>query len=461
MEIAEAVVRLQAGRLVAELRGLADGDALADLWDITAGDAGGLGKWTELVLDVLSKLGSSDDARVEGVVAEFNDLLLRVLQWNEGHRGRPDGLEANSKRAFCVAEAYERLCETDVFERLSERMCSSIMWMRVTALLRCGAVLSDQSRGYSDPELHHQAFDREIEALSLVLVEIDKTSLSGAGGEFLVLLANCLNAVAVSTYRLRGYEFAFPLFEGLCRLIERHECKVSPAKKGQYLRNYGACLYGYAYDVSTERIGAVGGSGSAGEEARRAAKQAINVLEKAVAEDSARAWPARLTEASCYAICGDMDKALELLKSTRGEIAGKGQERSEYYSRCCLLLSERYEELGLWYLAYLFAGESYVARREVKGGGHVDVRKSARRVRELRARLGRKELPLPWKMACGDFGWYPFLERASLPGAEDLWPGDEAFLAAADDVDLYAGGVRDGEADLLNKVVERLDMLVE
>lgn len=464
LEIAEAAVRLQAGRLVAELRGLADGDALADLWDITAGDAGGLGKWTELVLDVLSKLGSSDDARAEGVVAEFNDLLLRVLQWNEGHRGRPDYLTINSERACCVAKAYEGLCETDVFERLSERMRSSIMGMRVTALLRCGAVLSDQSRGYSDPELHHQALECEIKALSLALDEIEKTSLSGAGGESLALLANCLSAVAVSTYRLRGYEFALPLFKSLLQLVGRRECKVGSAKKGQYLRNYGACLYGYAYDVSTERAEVVGGSGSAGEETRRAVKQAIDVLEKAVAEDSARAWPARLTEASCYAICrddagGDVDKALELLKSTRGEIVSKGQERSEYYSRCCLLLSERYEELGLWCLAYLFAGESYVARREVKGRRHVDARKSARRVRELRARLGRKELP--WEMACGDFGWYPFLERASSSGAEDLWPGDEAFLAAVDDVDLYAGGVRDGEADLLNKVVKRLGKLAE
>lgn len=462
LEIAEAVVRLQAGRLAAELRGLADGNALAVLWDITAGDAGGLRKWSELVLDVLSRMGPSDDARAEGVVVEFNDLLMRVLRWNEGHRGRPDDLAANSKRARCVAESYAGLCEVDVFGRLSERTRSSIMGAQVSALLRCGAVLSDQSRGYSDPEPHHHAFECEIEALSLVLDEIGKALPSGAKGESLVLLANCLNAVAVSTYRLRGYEFAIALFESLCGLIGRHECTVGSVKKGQYLRNFGACLYGYAHDVLSGRTVVVDGAGPTGEEARRAAKRAIEVLEEAVAVDPSRAWPAKLTEASCYAIVedgagGGVDKALELLKSIRDEIVDKGQERSEYYSRCCLLMSERYEELGLRHLAYLFAGESYVARYEVKGRRHVDTRKSARRVRELRARLGLKELP--WKLACGDFGRYPFLLRASLSGAGDLRPDDEAVLDALDDVDLYAGGVRDDEARRLGEVVGRLDIL--
>lgn len=462
LEIAEAVVRLQAGRLAAELRGLADGNALADLWDITAGDAGGLRKWTELVLDVLSKMGPSDVARAEGVVVEFDDLLMRVLRWNEGHRGRPDDLAMNSERACCVAKAYEGLCEADVFGRVSERTRSSIMRAQVSALLRCGAVLSDQSRGYSDTEPHHHAFECEIEALSLVLSEIEKTLPSRAKGEFPVLLASCLNAVAVSTYRLRGYEFAIALFESLYRLIGRHECTVGSVKKGQYLRNFGACLYGYAHDVSSGRTVVVDGAGPTGEEARHAARRAIDVLEEAVAADSSRAWPAKLTEASSYAIVeggagGGVDKALELLKSIRDEIVDKGQERSEYYSRCCLLMSERYEELGLRHLAYLFAGESYVALHEVKGRRHVDTRKSARRVRELRARLGRKELP--WKLACGDFGRYPFLLRASLSGAWDLRSDDEAVLDVLDDVDLYAGGVRDDEARRLGEVVGRLDML--
>lgn len=459
LEIAEAVVRLQAGRLAAELRGLADGNALADLWDITVGDAGGLRKWTELVLDVLSKMEPSDDARAEGVVVEFNDLLMRVLRWNEGHRGRSDDLEINSERACCVAKAYKELCETDVFGRLSERIRSSIMGAQVSALLRCGAVLSDQSRGCSDPEPHHHAFECEIEALSLVLDEIEKASPSAAKGEPLVLLANCLNAVAVSTYRLRGYEFAIPLFENLYQLFGRLECKVSPAKKGQYLRNYGACLYGYAHDVLSHEAAVVDDAGLDEESAQNMAKRAVYVLREAVKEDPGRAWPARLTEASCRAICGDgagggEDGALELLRSVRDDIVSKGQERSEYYSRCCLLLSERYEELKEHSSAYLFAGESYVARREVKGRRHVDTRKSAQRVRELRTR--HRYGQLPWEMTVGDLELYPFLRLASSSDAVDLWSDDEAVLAARGDVNLYADGLQDSEACLLNKVVGRL-----
>lgn len=459
LEIAEAVVRLQAGRLAAELRGLADGNALADLWDITAGDAGGLGKWTKLVLDVLSKMEPSDDARAEGVVVEFNDLLMRVLRWNEGHRGRPDDLVINSERACCVAKAYEGLCETDVFERLSERTRSSLMGAQVSALLRCGAVLSDQSRGYSDPEPHHHAFKCEIKALSLVLDEIEKASPSGAKGESLVLLANCLNAVAVSTYRLRGYEFAIPLFKSLKQLIEPHNREVGSAKKGQYLRNFGACLYGYAHDMLSHEAAVVDGAGHDEESAQNVAKRAVDVLTEAVKEDPGRAWPARLTEASCRAICGDgtdggEDGALELLWSVRNDIVSKGQERSEYYSRCCLLLSERYEELKDYSSAYLFAGESYVARREVKGNRHIDTRKSAQRVRELKTRHRYEQLP--WEMTVGDLELYPFLHLASSSDAVDLWSDDEAVLAARGDVNLYADGLQGSEACLLNKVVGRL-----
>lgn len=460
LEIAEAVVRLQAGRLAAELRGLADGNALADLWDITSGDAGGLRKWAELVLDVLSKMEPSDDARAEGVVVEFNDLLMRVLRWNEGHRGRPDDLEINSERACCVAKAYEGLCKTDVSGRLSERTRSSIMGAQVSALLRCGAVLSDQSRGYSDPEPHHQALECEIEALSLVLDEIEKASPSGAKGESLVLLANCLNAVAVSTYRLRGYKFAIPLFRSLKQLIELHKCEVGPAKKGQYLRNFGACLYGYAHDVLSHKAAVVDDDKKS---AQNAAKKAVAVLREAVKEDPGRAWPAKLTEASCCAICGDgasgEDRALHLLRSVRKDIVSKGQERSEYYSRCCLLLSERYEELEGHPLAYLFAGESYVARREVKGNRHIDTRKSAQRVRELRTRHGYEQLP--WEMMVEDLELYPFLYLASSSDAVDLWPDDEAVLAARGDVNLYADGLQDSEACLLNEVVERLKYMFD
>lgn len=459
LEIAEAVVRLQAGRLAAELRGLADGNALADLWDITAGDAGGLRKWAKLVLDVLSKSGSSDDTRAEDVIVEFNDLLMRVLRWNEGHRGRPDDLEINSERACCVAKAYEELCETDVFGRLSERTRSSIMGAQVSALLRCGAVLSDQSRGYSDPEPHHRALGCEIEALSLVLDEMEKASLDGVGEEFLILLANCLNAVAVSTYRLRGYEFAIPLFRSLNQLIELHKCEVGSAKKGQYLRNFGACLYGYAHDMLSHEVAVVDGAGHDEEPAQNEAKRAVDVLMEAVKEDPGRAWPAKLTEASCRAICGDgtgggEDGALELLWFVRNDIVSKGQERSEYYSRCCLLLSERYEELKEHSSAYLFAGESYVARREVKGRRHVDTRKSAQRVRELRTR--HRYGQLPWEMTVGDLELYPFLHLASSSDAVDLWSDDEAVLAARGDVNLYADGLQDSEACLLNKVVGRL-----
>lgn len=460
MEVAEALVRLQSGRLAAEMRGLADKDSLAALWDITAGDAGGLEEWANLVIKLLSGSDSFSGSRADGVVTEFNDLLLKVLQWNEGRRGRPDSLVVNSKLALETVEAYRKLRKLYGFQQLPKWTRLRIVESSVSALLRCGAILSDQSRGQSEAKLHHSALKQEADALSLVLDEFWGRE---AGEKASVLLSGCLNAVAISSYRLRGYKFAIPLFEHLYSLAECYGRTIGSAKKSQYLRNYGACLYGYACDVLIG-IAEVIHDKPADEEAKRSAEKAIEVLVEAISENPSLAWPAILTEASCYAIVGSgsggvKDESLELLQPIREEIIEKGQERSEYYSRCCLLLAERYEKLGSCNLAYFLAGESYVARHEVKGSRHIDTRKSAQYLGDLRNRCGFTQLP--WEMKYEAHGRFPFLRRASTSSIEDLWPEGETVLLTAPDVDLYKEGLREDEECLLCNLVKKLSELEE
>lgn len=460
MEVAEALVRLQSGRLAAEMRGLADKDSLAALWDITAGDAGGLRKWTNLVIKLLSDSESFSDSRADGVVTEFSDLLLKVLQWNEERRGRPDSLVANSKLALETVKAYRRLRKLNGFQRLPKRTRLGIVKSSVSALLRCGAILSDQSRGQSEAKLHHSALRQETDALSLVLDELWGQE---AGEKASVLLSGCLNAVAISLYRLRGYKFAIPLLEHLHSLAEYHGQIIGSAKKSQYLRNYGACLCGYACDVLNGSAEVIHDE-LADVEAKRSAEKAIEVLDEAISENPSLAWPAILTKASCYAIVGSgsgsvKDESLKLLQSIRKEIIEKGQERSEYYSRCCLLLTERYEKLGFCDLAYYYAGESYVARHEVKGSRHIDTRKSAQYLGDLRNRCGFAQLP--WEMKYEAHGRFPFLRRASTSSIEDLWPEGETVLLTAPDVDLYKEGLREDEEYLLCNLVKKLSELEE
>lgn len=460
MEVAEALVRLQSGRLATEMRGLADKDSLAALWDITAGDAGGLGKWTNLVIKLLSDSESFSDSRADGIVTEFSDLLLKVLQWNEGRRGRPDSLVANSKLALEAVKAYRRLRKLNGFQWLPKRTRLGIVKPSVSALLRCGAILSDQSRGQSEAELHHSALKQEADALSLVLEELWGQE---AGEKASVLLSSCLNAVAISSYRLRGYKFAIPLFEHLYSLAECYGRIIGSVKKSQYLRSYGACLYGYACDVLNGSVEAIHDE-LADVEARRSVEEAIEVLDKAISENPSLAWPAKLTKASCYAIVGSgsgsvEDESLKLLLSIREEIIEKGQERSEYYSRCCLLIAERYDELGFCNLAFYFAGESYVARHEVKGSRHIDTRKSAQYLGDLRNRCGFTQLP--WEMKHEAHGRFPFLRRASTSSIEDLWPEGETVLLTAPDVDLYKEGLREDEEYLLCNLVKKLSELEE
>ena len=102
----------------------------------------------------------------------FSDLLLKVLQWNEGRRGSPDSLVANSKLALEAVKAYRRLRKLNGFQRPPKWTRLRMVESSVSALLRCGATLSDQSSGQSKTELYHIALNQETDALSLALDEL-------------------------------------------------------------------------------------------------------------------------------------------------------------------------------------------------------------------------------------------------------------------------------------------------
>lgn len=310
LELTASIAKLQSARLLQELGDDVDEMSLLALPDVTEPEA--LARWRELATRCPRKSGEEADGAADGgratdgVLREFDELLLSLLQWNGLQREGADS-KGVLDRAKAIAEAYAELAED-----ATPRLAATLTQHYVRSLIQSGAIASDEYRATSDLAYHLEGFASERRALSTLLGQRDTTSR--------VLLADVLNSVAVSTYRLRDYRRAYR-FHALA-IDVADSCGDGQEKLAARCRR--TCLATLVSACKDE--GGLEGMGMD-------AGQACRLADEAAALDAGGAWQAAISKAELLQYCGRVEEAMEELSALCAEMDAKGVRSGAVFSR--------------------------------------------------------------------------------------------------------------------------------
>lgn len=385
-----AICRLQSGRVLQELGEHVDATVTLSLQEVIEG-RGALEDWENLVVCALDGYGRDDASSKEVAIKEVSELLRWLLCWNETRRASSDyqeiGLYVDYAKEIC--KFWTRLIShlnnsengvgTSV-DRVSYEM------MQSEALVRCGAMLSDEYRATSKIELHIEALDNELHAFEILLRHPDKVSLKGQ--------CNSLNSLAVSTQRIMHYEYSLSFHKTHHALMKGDANKqISDEERRKYIRNYGAALYSCAHDITTGAVPAdcfrpgVELGDEPGAAVTYLVNQACDVLDEAPND-----WKAQTTKAECLMLIGDFNGAEGELRGVLQSVEAGGQKDSDYWTRCCRVLArclssvdnEAHRSL-LEACKYAWLGFTGTVKKH--GEHHVDVEKDVKLVGEIKAQM--------------------------------------------------------------------------
>lgn len=323
--IREVIVRLQSHRVLYALGGIDDAAAVA-LPYVTLD--GGLERWAGYFK---VKWNGS-----ERCLSEFEDMVDLYLSWNESMRGGGSVKELDrAERLNVVLDELRGLAKN---ASLSAGALERLELLRAKALVRCGAIGSDVYRHTSKLGYHREALRNEMKALKLRLgmsnTVIDQT------------LVDNINSVAVSAYRLLGYEYSIPLHS--IALLAYGRCKdQNKTFEGRLLRNWATTLYSCAADIGKGLYRAPKSTEFAiSFDPGTLLSDAEALCDAAARIDSGGEWAALMTKAECFLQGGESEEALAELDRVWNRIEEKGAVRSTHASRCLYLRARVEMERG-------------------------------------------------------------------------------------------------------------------
>ena len=385
-----AICRLQSGRVLQELGERVDANETLKIQEVIEGGRA-LEDWKNLVTRALDGYSKDDASSKEIAIKEVSELLVWLLRWNEARRVSSDyqevGLYVGFARKIC--EFWTQLVgylndpENGVGTPADHTSCEL---MQSEALVRYGAMLSDEYRATSKIEFHIEALDNELHAFEILIQHRDKASLKGQCGS--------LNSLAVSTQRIMHYEYSLPFHEAIHALVSSDTGgQLTKDEKLKFIRNHGAALYSCACDIKSVAVSVDGcrlnvkPGCELSDVVKSLANQACAVLDKA-GDD----WAAQMTKAECKILIDEFAEAEEGLCKTLALIESGGQSYSDYWMRChrllarCLSDAENKSRQSL-VEACKHAWLSLMGTVKKHGEHHVDVDKDVRLVGEIKARM--------------------------------------------------------------------------
>lgn len=289
-------------------------------------DGSALGRWWAALgwNDASAMPAKPEDPRV----GAFAELASAMLDANEGTRG--GGSEHAFARAQALVEYTGRLYDCLRGPEVGPRDMALLARVYARALLRCGAIGSDVYRHLSKIGYHHDAFAMERKGVD-ILLDLHPTDSP-------VLLADSLNSIAVSSYRLKGYEYSLQFHALACCALDLAKKEGASTKaRGKLLRNWAATLLGCVTDMDDDVAQRLAGTQILPSDCDELLKEAIALCDGAVAADGTRAWDAMISKAECYDRLGGMDnlqKALSEYSRVWDEIQEKHATESLSAARC-------------------------------------------------------------------------------------------------------------------------------
>ena len=209
------------------------------------------------------------------------------------------------------------------------------------ALRREGAIRSDLYRNFADISQHATALRLEVEGLRTVLRVVGNEH-EGYTWESLVVgdratdVADALNAVGTSCYRIKRYDVAIPLLTVARTMTAAKGSKVVRATADRIANNYGAARYGFVRDCDGQgvsypdagwllfdagsgvrrgwgrAISATGAGRLLRDEMLAEAVDAYGASVKKMRESGSYRWEPMGNYAECLAARGDLDGAREV-----------------------------------------------------------------------------------------------------------------------------------------------------
>lgn len=335
--IRKAIARIRARAYYVDIsQTLSDAEVLS-LPDPTANE--GLQVWWYLTR--WGKLQENPAIGLESCINTFDNLARALLEWNKSTRG------GGSEGPLFRAESYVSVLR-DYNLQFGVRFPITKKTL-ITSLVYCGAIESDVYRYTSDVKHHHKAFGLEREALHLI-VDDDKSVYDRQ-------VADALNSVAVSAYRLHGYEFSLVLHAMAVKVVKTMRddlaatgCLDDKSKKAdadlksleaRLLRTWVATMFACGLDMKWqfERVPLL-------DIARDdLLKEGAAVASKAADLERGRAWYVLMTRVECNELIQKYDEAISELEAVLRQIDGqvKGDRPSTFVleseGRCEYLLA--------------------------------------------------------------------------------------------------------------------------
>lgn len=347
---------------------------------------GALEAWLDYLVRSAKVTGGKDMRRCN---IAFRDLLRAYARWNRStwtHEA-PDAV----KRANELVKVGRKLLDVVKQGDLPGIDEWEATVMLADLLTHLGAAESQLFLRESNIEHHHEALSHECEALRLRVGLSDPLREPG--------LANNINSVAVSSYRLMGYEYSLPLhvmaikaYRLWCGKTGGYDGRLL----GRLLRAFAATLFSCAKDVNSSTFTVPPVWGLSKEETMEALlRDAETVCLAAKKADSKQAWRCEMTRAECITFSGDHDGGIEVLESVWAEIAGKIAEgkvgqTAPVATRCQYLLARAYQARGKsgdLKVALEYARKAYEGRHSVNPNDK-DTQKSKELVEAIEADLG-------------------------------------------------------------------------
>lgn len=391
--IRKAIARIRARTYYADIsRTLSDAEILS-LPDPTANE--GLQVWWHLTR--WSTLQGDSAIGFESCINTFDNLVRALLEWNKSTRG------IGSKGVSARGESYVSVLRDYSFQ-FGVRFPTTRETF-ITSLIYCGAIESDVYRYTSDIKHHHKAFALEREALHLIVDE-KKSPYDRR-------VADALNSVAVSSYRLHGYEFSLVLHAMTVKVVRtmRKDLAIKgcldekdikndedlKSLEARLLRTWVATMFACGLDMEGQ-FKSVPLLDIARDDLL---KEGTAVASKAADLEPGRAWDVLMTKAECNELLKNYNEAIieheTVLRQIDGHLNNPSAFVIESKSRCEYLLARVLQERkkdGDLEKALGHARTSLFVRYRTSRRG-TDTVKSYRLVTKIEKELGDVTIEIP------------------------------------------------------------------
>lgn len=290
---------------------------------------GSLGKWAASFGDALAPSDCSAKSR-----EEFGRLLERYMEWNDSSRG-VDPHESIDRAQEAADVAKGVLAAPGM--RPGVTGYGELTTLYARALLRRGAISTDVYLHTGHVEKHHDGFRSERSAVH-VLLDLPEDYRDWR-------FADAINSLAVSSYRLHGYEFSRRLYALSYGAWARY-ASDRRAQLDKIIRNWAAGLYACSKDllpeddsVSPFRPGDGAPTWMTWDPADLL-DWAIDLCEASLRVNEhdgrgGREWPTRMTEAECELLGGNPSGALGILDDVWELIREAGQGGNAAHAGRC------------------------------------------------------------------------------------------------------------------------------